>query len=202
MSPRTANMIELYKSGKTLQEIGDLYLLSRERVRQILTEVGVSKNDGGLVKRSQSRSTEVAELLKQGKTTDEVSKELSLSNHSVYALIHKYPELQTIKLAAKPVKFASRETIEEVITTTQPQSFRELAITLGFHEKHFQEWLRRKHPDLLKLVSRRPTSQVIDQRRRKIKKWLKLGFTKVEMAKRLKIKYGTLMAWLHQNEVK
>jgi hypothetical protein len=38
---------DLFRSGQTLQEIGDAYGLCRERVRQILKKRGVSAKDGG-----------------------------------------------------------------------------------------------------------------------------------------------------------
>lgn len=44
---RTAVMIALHRNGYTLQQIGDQYSLTRERVRQILTKAGITKFDGG-----------------------------------------------------------------------------------------------------------------------------------------------------------
>ncbi len=41
-------MAELYRSGKTLQEIGDIYRVTRERVRQIIARLGVTREDGGI----------------------------------------------------------------------------------------------------------------------------------------------------------
>lgn len=42
-----AAMAEKYKSGITLSQIGDEYGISRERVRQILASMGLSRFDGG-----------------------------------------------------------------------------------------------------------------------------------------------------------
>ena len=44
---RLENMAYLYTHGKTLAEIGSVYSLSRERVRQILEKTGITRNDGG-----------------------------------------------------------------------------------------------------------------------------------------------------------
>lgn len=44
---RNAEMCALYQRGKTLQEIGDAYGVTRERVRQIVARAGVSRFDGG-----------------------------------------------------------------------------------------------------------------------------------------------------------
>jgi hypothetical protein len=45
---REKQMAALYKSGKTLQEIGDQFGLTRERVRQLITKwYGIRRADGG-----------------------------------------------------------------------------------------------------------------------------------------------------------
>lgn len=46
-SERAAIMATLYKDGKTLQEIGDAFGITRERVRQLISGIGVSALDGG-----------------------------------------------------------------------------------------------------------------------------------------------------------
>jgi hypothetical protein len=48
-------MIDMYKSGSTLEDIGGAYGISRERVRQILTSLGVGKMDGGSTMKCLSR---------------------------------------------------------------------------------------------------------------------------------------------------
>lgn len=57
---REAHCIDLYRSGKTLQEIGDVYGVSRERIRQILARAGVTRSEGGTHVRS-LKSKEAAE---------------------------------------------------------------------------------------------------------------------------------------------
>ena len=44
---RTEAMAALYRSGKKLHEIGDIYGVSRERVRQLLAKAGITRKDGG-----------------------------------------------------------------------------------------------------------------------------------------------------------
>lgn len=43
-------MVELYKAGQTLEQIGAAYQITRERVRQIIAAVGVTRKDGGQAK--------------------------------------------------------------------------------------------------------------------------------------------------------
>ena len=42
-----AQMCDLYREGKTLREIGILFGVSRERIRQIISALGVTRKDGG-----------------------------------------------------------------------------------------------------------------------------------------------------------
>lgn len=44
---RKQDMVALYKSGMTLQDIGNKYGMTRERVRQIIVKEGVTSKDGG-----------------------------------------------------------------------------------------------------------------------------------------------------------
>lgn len=49
---RDTDIINLYKNGHTLQEIGDNYGLSKQRVSQILKVLGVSRQEGGAALRA------------------------------------------------------------------------------------------------------------------------------------------------------
>jgi hypothetical protein len=44
---RRERMADLYRSGKTLQQIGDEYGITRERVRQLIGYLGLNKESGG-----------------------------------------------------------------------------------------------------------------------------------------------------------
>ena len=44
---RTEAIAALYRSGKKLREIGDIYGVSRERVRQLLAKAGITRKYGG-----------------------------------------------------------------------------------------------------------------------------------------------------------
>lgn len=48
---RSIEFVDLYRSGWNMQEIGDVYALSRERVRQLLAKAGMRDAKGGLAVR-------------------------------------------------------------------------------------------------------------------------------------------------------
>lgn len=52
---REAVICTLYQEGKTLQEVGDVFGLTRERIRQILRRAGISKAAGGIALRRMSQ---------------------------------------------------------------------------------------------------------------------------------------------------
>lgn len=53
---RQARMADLYRSGLTLEQIGNLYHITRERVRQIIASAGVAASEGGARIRAQTRA--------------------------------------------------------------------------------------------------------------------------------------------------
>lgn len=57
---RAKVMAEMYRSGQTLQAIGDQYSLTRERVRQIIASLGVTRLKGGQHMASTQRKIERA----------------------------------------------------------------------------------------------------------------------------------------------
>lgn len=52
---REVRVVQLYTTGHTLQQIGTVYGITRERVRQILKKAGFAGSDGGVAKRKQKR---------------------------------------------------------------------------------------------------------------------------------------------------
>lgn len=56
--PRRLAMAFLYKQGKTLQEIGEAYGISRERVRQLIKPLGLSGSNSGRSLKSASERTD------------------------------------------------------------------------------------------------------------------------------------------------
>jgi hypothetical protein len=60
MKDRNSVIVSLFIDGKTLQEIGDIYGISRERVRQILSNCGLTRADGGRAVKAKRRKEEKA----------------------------------------------------------------------------------------------------------------------------------------------
>lgn len=56
---KQARMCEMYCGGQTLQEIGDQFGITRERVRQIIVAAGVTSRDGGIHARSKERANRI-----------------------------------------------------------------------------------------------------------------------------------------------
>lgn len=65
MNERTEKMVEMYKSGMTLQEIGDFYSVSRQRVEQLLKPLGINKMSGGASVKSKARHAELESKRKE-----------------------------------------------------------------------------------------------------------------------------------------
>lgn len=80
LDPRTEHMMQLYKSGKTLREIGEVYGITREGVRQLLKPWGITRKYGGKAIRYRKVVTEKRNRVNQnilarwGITSDEYQK--------------------------------------------------------------------------------------------------------------------------------
>lgn len=61
---RELEMARLYAAGQTLQQIGEQFGMTRERVRQLIKRQGMSRNAGGAYKRSQANQAEKAAAAK------------------------------------------------------------------------------------------------------------------------------------------
>lgn len=65
---RDARMIEMFRTGRTLQEIGNEYGITRERVRQILARYGITRLDGGI--HAQAIANEARREAQRGQSRD------------------------------------------------------------------------------------------------------------------------------------
>jgi hypothetical protein len=62
---RAEKMAESYRAGQTLQAIGNAHGISRERVRQLLEEIGIRASDGGMHARAAERRREQIEQVER-----------------------------------------------------------------------------------------------------------------------------------------
>lgn len=67
-SERVRHMAELYRDGKTLEEIGLMYGVTRERIRQLLKRTGITANDGG--QRARARGRDYAAVMARRQERD------------------------------------------------------------------------------------------------------------------------------------
>ena len=58
-------MADLYRQGQTLEVIGEQYGITRERVRQLLKEVGVTAKQGGAAVRAKKKREELSSRLEE-----------------------------------------------------------------------------------------------------------------------------------------
>ena len=89
---RNQNISQLYSSGQTMQQIGDQYNLSRERVRQILEKSGQATRSGqesSQLRRQQQEacSEEIMRLYWQSEDVAEVAAELGFQQSSVSRVV-------------------------------------------------------------------------------------------------------------------
>lgn len=65
MTDRERAMAALYRDGQTLQQIGDAYNITRERVRQLLDRSGLTAQDGGQSRKTADLRAKRAEVREQ-----------------------------------------------------------------------------------------------------------------------------------------
>lgn len=94
---RSEAMFSMYKSGKTLAQIGDVYGITRERVRQILSKRGdISAQEGGQSKRASIKKSRVTSekearcLSKNGCTLSQLASIKKLSKEMISNGYGKY----------------------------------------------------------------------------------------------------------------
>lgn len=78
---RTARMAELYRSGKTLEQIGVEYGVTRERVRQVLKPLGLSRKDGGVAVRYGERWRSETELRQRRVVEAQAKRDATVLRH-------------------------------------------------------------------------------------------------------------------------
>lgn len=111
-SERNQKIIKMYKKGLTLQEIGDEFNLTRERVRQVLLpaiKIGILKKnkrhisekalksmkEKGFVRRGTQqkfpdRNAEIANLAEKGYSYSKIANEMEISRSTVCSAMYRY----------------------------------------------------------------------------------------------------------------
>lgn len=70
---RNNRMLAMFRSGKTLDEIGSIYGITRARVHQIIKRNGLTKSDGGFFRLSLARKTENARRMASARDSKALS---------------------------------------------------------------------------------------------------------------------------------
>lgn len=63
MSSRDAAILAMFKAGRTQEQIGEKYDISRQRVQQILKRMGIGAADGGAASAARSRRELLSERI-------------------------------------------------------------------------------------------------------------------------------------------
>jgi hypothetical protein len=67
MSTRNQEIAAMFRSGLTMQVIGDRFLISRARVQKILSEAGIARRDGGAYLRSKAATEDRIRIVQERK---------------------------------------------------------------------------------------------------------------------------------------
>lgn len=96
---RNVSMVSMYRQGMTLQEIGDRYGLTRERVRQIVSREGITSKEGG--KTVQVKEKKMIQSVIDG---EERKKRQAVKNvkHAQWVVEHLGDTIETIEAAGLP----------------------------------------------------------------------------------------------------
>lgn len=192
---RNDKIVEKFKNGMTLEAIGDEYGVSRQRIQQILQANGLSRASGGLHKRRSIDKDAIASLVNQGLTITQIAKVTSRTT-SVVAKVLKELGIAAHKSADQ--KYGSKEFLAGV--AEKSESLRQMSKTLGFNEHSLGAYLKRKHPDILRMVSNRPTVAETEKRKDEVSRMLKDGASLKDIASALGLRLPTLQAWLKYNQ--
>lgn len=131
--PRAAEMLQLKRSGMTLARIGEQFSLSRERVRQILWDVGCHTR----IDEEHAKQARVRELHTRGLTTREIASELGCSINVILRLTKCCHLIPLVRSRAKvPISII-------IDTYQQTKSTIETAAILGIAQGNV--WRRLKN---------------------------------------------------------
>lgn len=119
-------MVEQFRNGRTLEDIGAEFSITRERVRQILVKNGITKMDGGMAMRS-FRNID-----------DKIAKRIRYTEHRNATLMQRYG-LTLDEYRSHVAQFGSRSKPKSPLTKFVIQRKSAKARGIGW-ELGFKEW--------------------------------------------------------------
>lgn len=142
---RNREMAELRSSGKSLEEIGAKYGVTRERVRQVLAKIGGPTRQDVKALRESIKSDKLEEIKTQaldiaknrvGVTLNDVAEELKVSPIELSRILSK----QELNLFAKALKPGTLKwSDEEIVKVLQEAATLEFPLTVAAYSKLLEE---------------------------------------------------------------
>lgn len=142
---RNREMANLRTSGKTLEEIGEKYGVTRERVRQILAKIGGPTRQDVKVLRESIKSDKLEEIrLKAleiaknvaGATLNDAAERLEVSSVELSRILSK----QELNMFAKPLKSSVLKwSDEDIVKVLQEAATLEFPLTVNAYSKLLEE---------------------------------------------------------------
>ncbi|MEK2647369.1 hypothetical protein [Bdellovibrio sp. BCCA] len=195
-SKRNEDIVAKFRSGMTLEAIGQEYGVSRQRVQQIIQMYGLSRDSGGVSANRSNKLEMIADLCRKGRTVTEIAQETACK--------HTFVTKSLKQLGLKARTPAQRKYGDEsaiISFASRSQSLRDMAKLMGVNEHSLGRYLNRHYPEILKRISKRPTSEESEQRKLMVKQMLAEGKAPKEIAQDLKLNLPTLKAWMKYNHV-
>jgi hypothetical protein len=125
---RVREMYELYEEGRTLEEVGRHFQVTRERVRQLFRQEGLkvrSVGETAALHRAQlrdSRRSEISQLYRSGRSAEEITAELGLSKAIVDEVLKEQPSYRRRRRISAKTSHKPFYTNEEIIACLQEAS--------------------------------------------------------------------------------
>jgi len=141
---RNAEMADMYRSGMKLQEIGNVFALTRERVRQVLFKQGIVPNEIKTARRAELR-LQVQRLARQGLTKAQIVEKLGKGTLQLFH--YKTVELYRFcELCGDKFKLYHQHGNHKLCL---------ICTTLhGHHWSHVKAMVKSHHPIMLKALNR------------------------------------------------
>jgi len=138
-----SDIVQLYKEGKGLAYIGDIYGVSRPVIRGIVTEAGVElRSPTGSAKKINIDKRVLQKLLDEGKTYTQISTTTGVGKQTVANRANEYG-LKQRNRKAKKRKYLDTEWLREQYITMD-KTFEQIAMQEGVSESNVTRAARRR----------------------------------------------------------